>query len=282
MRGGLKPQGYTIIETLIFLAISGVMFTLIVQGISGQQERTQFSTAIREMESRLRDTMNDVSTGYYPISSNNLRCIQAGNRPQLNNAPSEQGTNQDCTYIGRVIKFEQYGSDRQVYYTMSVVGLRRVAGQEVQNMTQAAPTVLAMGGGPTYTDQMELLTIPNTVELKWMKYRNGALQDVGAFGVFTTFSTVSTTGGLKSGSGNIDLYPVPGSFSDSIQTAGASVEALNSGSFKNPPNGLILCFEGGGPNQYGIIRIGGSGGTTATISEVKTNVDKCTYEATQI
>ncbi len=73
---GRRSHGYTIIETLIFIAVSGMMFMSAVILVGGRQQEVEFSQGVRDLENKLKDTLNDVSTGYFP-ANNSLNCTIA-------------------------------------------------------------------------------------------------------------------------------------------------------------------------------------------------------------
>lgn len=66
-------QGYTIIETIIFLAVTGAVFASTITIVSGQQARTEFTQAVRDVQTRIQDISNDVTTGFYH-NPGTLRC----------------------------------------------------------------------------------------------------------------------------------------------------------------------------------------------------------------
>jgi len=271
--GGKRPQGYTIVEAMIFLAVTSVMFVLIAGSFSGQTSKAEFTSSVRQLDSQLQDTMNDIASGYYPVF-NDIRCRAVGGGPsgqqvQFDNAPTGgQGTNQACTYIGRVIKFTPVtvGSS-SAYRIMSVAGLRTNGGAPVQNMTQASPRVVALGN--QYDNYSDTIQYPPGLELKWICYTNGCNDpEIGAFGVFSTFANVSSTGGLQSGSTGVDLYPITGSsITEDLDATAGNIHNLNTTSVKNPAGGITMCFEGG-RNQHALIKIGGRGSNTSTFTEI--------------
>lgn len=66
----LKPdmkqgRGYTILEVLIFLAISGFMLFAAMIAIGGRQQDIQFAQATRDFENKINDYISDVEVGYF-------------------------------------------------------------------------------------------------------------------------------------------------------------------------------------------------------------------------
>src|SRR5438477_181949 len=115
MRGGRGPQGYTIVEVMIFLAVSSALLLSAMALISAQQRKTRFSQGSKDMVSQLQDIVNIISTGYY-INSNNYKCSDSGNGdssgyPTVSSSTANnKGANYGCTFIGHVFQFSPDGS----------------------------------------------------------------------------------------------------------------------------------------------------------------------------
>ena len=275
MKKGLGAGGYTLVEVMIVMAISGSLLLAAGAMISGQRNRTEFSQAIREIDSQIQDVINDVATGYYANTAN-FNCSAAGapSRPRLTPTASgdSQGTNRDCVFIGRVMHFGVANSDRERFNVYNVVGLRQaLSGGEyanVQTLAQARPTAMARGSADT--------TTPDSTEQKKLQYGlrirsmtvNG--QPVGAVGFLGSLVPGASNGGnLVSGAQTVNMLPIPGTTLDA--TSGTTVDrinALDTASITlNPSNGVVLCFESGGTNEYGQITIGSNARrlTTTTV-----------------
>ncbi len=108
-------KGYTIVETMIFLAVSGLMFVLAASFISGKQAAVEFKQSAENLNSQIEQVIGSVSNGYYPFNSN-FTCSYngdsatittiAGNNGEGTNGPSgSQGSQSGCTYLGRAIQF---------------------------------------------------------------------------------------------------------------------------------------------------------------------------------
>lgn len=129
--------GYTVLEVMIFLAISAFLLIFTIPAISGQQSRTYFTQGVRDLDSKLQDVINDVSTGYFDNSSRLACNINGAGTPVLSAGPSNVGTNQDCMLIGKIIHASTHANvappPNESISIYSVVGARttRVAGQPV-------------------------------------------------------------------------------------------------------------------------------------------------------
>jgi type II secretory pathway pseudopilin PulG len=65
-----RQVGYTILEVLIFIAVSSLMFISAMRAISGRQRQVQFTQSIQEFDAKIKDLINDVTTSYYPTNEN--------------------------------------------------------------------------------------------------------------------------------------------------------------------------------------------------------------------
>jgi type II secretory pathway pseudopilin PulG len=53
MKRGNIPFGFTIIETMIFLAVSGALLASSLLLVSGSQNKSQFNNAVRDLNRKL-------------------------------------------------------------------------------------------------------------------------------------------------------------------------------------------------------------------------------------
>lgn len=255
MKRGM-PQGYTIVEVMIFLAVTGLLFAMIAITFAGQRGRTQFSTAARDVESQMRDLANDVSTGFYP-SSEDFTCQEGiGGEPMITGDASQQGTNEDCIFLGRVIQFMAEG-DSNRYDVYSVVGLRQTDGRNVEDYDQAQPTASGV--------LREEENLPAGIEVAYARVNNTP-PDVG-IGFFSRLGAAGGGGASQeSGALSVDVLPLD-SGGDMIGT----IDSLDQAYFNangNPTGGMTLCMNSGTSTQHAILTIGAGGGQLTTDLEI--------------
>jgi len=121
---GRYVDGYTIIEVVIFLAISAAMLLAASLLISGRQQKTLFTQSVVDFERQIQDIANDVSTGYYPADSR-VNCTVTGSIAKASYAGgNEQGSNSDCVFVGKLIHFypDDYGSDAGLLKVYTIFG----------------------------------------------------------------------------------------------------------------------------------------------------------------
>jgi hypothetical protein len=256
MKRGRLYGGYTIIETMIFLAVSGAMIVAVMLLISGQQGRTQFSQTVRIFESQVQDIANDVSTGFasYDFGTGNA-CYIDGTGVRF--GPSVPAGAQRCIFIGRAIQFAPDGDNKKITIYTIVGRQRNNSGQEVTSLAAASPLTLQI---------KETRDIGADITIDRLRCNSCSPGDIGMASFFTTFQQYNS-GALGSGDANVDLVPVRntalGQAEAAARTAIATASNLTS---INPPSGITACLRSGGSNQYALIRIGGTQGGSLTVT----------------
>jgi len=258
-----RPSGFTIVEVMVVLAVTGALFISAVSLISGRQNRTQFTVAINEVESQTQQVISDVSTGFYP-TANNINCSlnAATNTPQFSAGSNQQGTNQDCTFMGKAIQFGIKNTNPEAFWVYSLAGLRQIAGGiDAQTLTQANPKIVTLNPSnptDTTTDQ-EFLR--NGLTTGKMTYTNGGVtKDIVAVAFVSDLSPSAS--GLVSGAQAVNVLPIVSTTGLTVPTTQATtVASINTNLTSapiNPDGGVSICFLSGSTQQVGIITIGGS------------------------
>jgi type II secretory pathway pseudopilin PulG len=121
--------GYTLIEVMIFLAVSGVLFVSAVALIQGQQGRTQFSQSMRDIDSKINQYVSEVSASYFPSNQDYSCAINAAGRPVLTKLTAGTkgvGSNEDCIFLGKALQFhhEDAGNTDDTIGVYSILGKR--------------------------------------------------------------------------------------------------------------------------------------------------------------
>jgi type II secretory pathway pseudopilin PulG len=256
---GLHTQAYTIIEVLIVLAVTGALLVSAIVLVGGQSRKTEFSQAIHDIESQISDTINDVTTGFYP-TADNFSCSSTGSGPSLSSVDAEQGTNEDCIFVGKVMQFGVAGSDGENYNIYSVAGQRQSGNKEAQSLDETQPTAIA----PTSSSPVDF---PNVTENKSLQYgltaskmyylNSNTLTNIGAVGFFSTFAGYDSQNNLTSGTPTVNLIPIPNTnLNDTAITTAERINALTDAALKNPSGGVIVCFQSGGTNEHGLLTLG--------------------------
>ena len=272
-RGRAQVGGYTIIELLIFLAVSGAMFFTAMSLVSGQQGKAQFVSTVRDFESKINDIANDVSTGYYNRNKNFGCTVNASNVPVISNTAVGLGQNGQCIYVGTVLKLgEPVNGGKEAYNILTMAGARTVGGANTASLAQSNPRVVYFGGSPIASQPVTQQRVPfGTIEC--VRVNGGACNaaDGAAIGFFTTFN--GTSAGAKRGGIQTDLiyYNSPNSprYDDSLDSAVTKINNFNYASYTRA-NTIDICVRSGSTNQYALLSFGGGSASNLTVSsEIK-------------
>ncbi len=292
-----QGAGYTIIETLIFLAVSAAMFVSAMAFVSGRQNRTEFSSAVRDFEASINDIANDVSNGYYANiteGGGRIYCQVVGGAIQLQSrATDTQGGNQGCLFIGKALLFNMSDYEAGQYLTVPLVG------------TQYKNGVFANGDSESYADSSVVpiaktpdhATTPNAYEVTRLAggvtvgcviYSDNTaagdhpcsatpvgVKKIDSVAFMTTFQAAALTDAAnRTGSADVNIivsktgllngqtHDSPGG---SQQLGDIANPALIT---SNPKGGVYVCLQSNGTDQHALISIGGESSRFSTNTTV--------------
>lgn len=210
-------DGYTVVELMIVLAVTGALAVGVFAGITTQRRNSEFTQAVKAFEHLLNDIANDVNHGYFPKKAGiNIECApdNPGNTVQFSNPgfDKEQGTNDGCIFVGKAIQFRP-NNDMQAINVYTLAG-RRYVGNNIANLTQdliqASPRVVRTHPGePGITSG---LTETSTLPLG-LRVVDQSPNNLRAIVFATSFNQESLSGGT-SGSPSTDIYSIhhPGGY----------------------------------------------------------------------
>lgn len=266
MRGGEQKQGYTIVEVMVFLAISGFMFIIAASFVSGRQATAEFKQGMNSINDQTRQVINDVSNGFYPSNSDFPCHANAAGPPLFSGTNAEQGANQGCVFLGKVIQFslDANPSDYAVY---SIAGRQNVGG-----VNTAAPASFVQAQPRAITAPTDLTQI-NHIEwgVRVTNMYNGApnpSNEIGAVGFFGSFNASS-----QGSSQTVTAVAIPHSrlnwsqsamLSGSLNLPSEPID-LDNAVAANPNPNILICFQGG-IGQFGSLNIGGNSGQRLSTS----------------
>ena len=264
MKSGSKALGFTIVETLIFLAVSSALLVSALSLVNGAQRRTEFSQAINDLDQQINSVINDVANGYYP-NLNNFQCNKVSSNLVLQPGLVEQGKNTDCIFLGKVIHF----TTGDQFFVFSVAGLKQTSVppvREVKSRVEAKSIAISPTDStpPNYPDVTEVKTLKNGIRMFRIRHSVTAYASVG---VFTTLADYNGSV-IRSGGSSLQLVPIDGSRLDWGQ--GRAARNINNRADNSPPeDGVVLCIDSGTTNQHAILTIGGNGRQTNTTLDIR-------------
>ncbi len=254
-------RGYTIIEVVLFLAISSSLLGIAFVGFRDRQETTQFSQAMQDVQSSIQDTLNDTQNGFF-LRATDTTCDLSGpgNTPRVYSDATTTGKNlgsdQSCIFLGKVLVFGTPANPSE-YRVYTVVGDRATG----------TTTVLAK---PTIADPLT-----NNKELRWgARVLDRANIDPPAPTPKIYTNVIGAINGLAT------TRQLPVLFTgDEFKTDRAAQELYieTALAYGNPPAGrlaigdsatytpAILCFERSDGRQQAQIEIAPGGGQSLTV-----------------
>lgn len=273
MKRGQPPLGYTILETMIFLLVSGVLLVSALLIFNGQQNRTRFTQGLKEMDSTVNGVIGEVASGYYP-GNDQLSCgLILGVVPiVLNSGGTGQGSNENCVFLGKSLKF---GGDQ--YSVNTIVGRRLETDNrtQIQNLEDpdgpgpkvgAQPSV-ANGANAGMADLSERRLVSSGMYVYDMyQVRNGVSSSIGSVAfVFTLASYQAGSSDPVSGSTGIDMIGIDGTTLNGTALEDWSKTKEMQDADRDTDQ-VVICFsqDPGGGGRKGAIVIGGQGNLLAT------------------
>lgn len=265
---GERQGGFTIIETLIVLAVSGALLMGAVLLVAGQQRKVEFSQAAQDIRSVAEQMITETSSGYYP-NAGNIRCVAGASGPNISQvAGTQQGTNTGCIFMGKAIQFGNSG-DRSQYVMHTVAALRTNDG----TLSSARPRAVDFDSARVRGQLRNGLTVHS------MRYVSGGTANDISTVVFASGLGSYSDSQLLSGTQSMTLLPVPasGTVATVNTTAAASAISgqLDDSAPQNPDGGVLICFNSGGTGKSALLTIGSNNRKLSVTLDFKNTVD-CT------
>lgn len=284
-------DGFTIIEVMIVLAVTGIMLVSAILLISGRQNKTEFATSIRSLQQQLQQVINETSSGYYP-NNGNFKCVAGGTgaSPTLQVGSNAQGSNGGCIFLGKVLQFGLSGTDGDASSlgVLPVVGNQNNNGASILTLADSQPrAVYPLGTEPgsiksaVSTGIMQYgLTVATSngqcgsASLGGICYQNGGVwYKGGALAVLAGDSTGNIAQSDASGSGlasstpQFALWNVKGSVPAESYAALANAMGISNGAGNfQAADKAYICIASGTTNQSGLLTISGNGSLSVTLN----------------
>lgn len=144
--------GFTIIETMLFLAITGLMAVgiLVGSGVTISQQRYRDSvnslqTLLQDQYSAVRDVVNIRDAGW--------TCDNSGVVAETTPDGGQQRGTADCVLLGRLLQVEENGKDMAV---ADVVGVRRAGAVTAASDLEEIKTNYLLGVSPVGQEKKEV------------------------------------------------------------------------------------------------------------------------------
>ncbi len=154
--------GYTIVETMIFLAVSAFILFISFIFLSGRDDHVRFQTSMRDTQSKIQDWLNDVTDGFAGGSNGvngNYHCFSNGGKIEIDtgqaNPANPNQSDAECIFLGKAIQVTDDTSStapdqNKKLYAYSVFGDRTISDgtdtRLVANLEEAKPFAAVSDG----------------------------------------------------------------------------------------------------------------------------------------
>jgi hypothetical protein len=275
MKSGGNTQGFTIVETLIYLAVSTAIMASVLTLVGGSQNKAQFQQAVNDTNQQINDVIDNVANGFYN-KVGDFSCTAPSGAPIVNNAPADQGTNKDCMFIGRVIQFGVAGKPENMT-VYDVVGIREIDGLQVTKLSDAAPRLIAPGVSTStgFPDASDKRLLKGGFSASKMSYKDSSNieQNVRGVAILSTFAQNSNGANFKPATQQLSFYAIKGTtlgntskeFVDSANDVNNYIKDIGG-------DGIQVCFDSGTTKQHANVFIGGSSQSERTTLEIKEGI----------
>ncbi len=270
-RVGDLSSGYTIIEVMIFLAISGVIFIFAVIFVSGKQNQVEFSQGMANIKIQLQQVVDDAVNGSFSEPAN-FSCkdggVSSGRETLLflNNA-ANQGSNGQCMFIGYGVQFDVYGTNSNGYAIVPVA-ISRLSGNNlpISSLKDAVPTPLTADQYGTGTNGVDLVrsgSLGYGIQVTKMFSINNnnsppKYTPIDGFAVFDNITSNSQYSSSSSNSQPASLYsttltvPAPTEENTSLSSIAPFsyyITQIGAGDALTNNDQILICFQGAGSSS---------------------------------
>lgn len=270
-----EGDGYTIVEVIIFLAISAFIMAAAMNLIKGKQNQTYFSEKLRDTQSQLNAWINSSSSGFTGADPATQHCEISGVRPVVKTGSTSNYT-PACVYLGKAIQFPPNGAKGSTIYSYSVFGVRMNGSELPTNLNNSSPAPAVGLGGGQGAGSIDLTQPFSLLPLYVVSVKStGAITTSHLVGFY---GSINTDQQFDSSNGQSDVnayqYNFGGSTTPADQSGGAQVinclrMSPSCGFTPATPypdklNKLDICLSDG--NQYAQITITSSSGIGADVT----------------
>lgn len=263
--------GYTIIEVLIVLAITGVILISAVGLINSLAPSAQFSQSMQDMKSKIESVVKGVDNTTYP-ATDKYNCSVVSGAPALTPVAAgtthEAGTSDSCIFIGKALWIPPSPAGASLYI-FSILGKRADAsGANVTNYLAANPTAAVSTIGGELTEQYD--AEKNQIRLISAK-DNGVVRSLASF--YNNLSASAPTYNQQSGAALLTRsYVYGGNYDYSAGQASTLQTCIReTGCNPQPMTKWDLCFDDFSSKHKALLSIINSGSGIVTVLKMENN-----------
>lgn len=236
----LHKTAFTIIEVILFVALTGMVFLIIVFSMQGRIANSQFTESMRDIQSYIDSQYSEVFNGVADGVSSGCT-VNSG-------SISSPGGSSECTSLGRVIYFNEKNTSIHTLLGKRL-NTEDLQLSDLEVLEEALPTRYASGGNPFEKDY------------RWGVQMTGFINKA-----HPTQSTIVKTAPLALGivrspaSNNILTLAYEDVNKVDSETLSSPYENINGGSariYTKDKFNIRICFSDNGGKNNAYISIGG-------------------------
>jgi hypothetical protein len=234
------------------------LFASVAALLNGKQSNTEFTQAVRDYESKIQATANDVVAGNYPAGG--FTCTSNFNGPLIFNLgapPLGVGTNKGCLFLGKIMTTGTTSTD---IFTLAGRQFKQGSPLDIEQLSDALAVAVT-----SPIDVTENYFHKFGLQIKNV-YTITGNTSVGGFGFITEISGAIGGGNPETGSRGVLLYQLNGTISPNTNSRLSNSILINSivpVRLVLAPGGIRVCLWDGGVHR-GEITVGANGSQTAT------------------
>lgn len=243
--GGLRsrmrasPRGFTIVEVLVVVAVTGALFVSVVLLVAGRQQKAQFEQAVNNVTAQIETAINEAQSGY---PGGTVGCRNTGSTYTATSPDSS------CIFLGKAIQFTTDANERATMGIHTIVGKR-----DSTSVADAQPYTFAFETKPLWYDLQVISTNTQAAML-----------------VFTLDYSQDADGSAR-GTQGVNVWRVSGTGLANTFTTWKN-RSLAGSLTANPAAGTRICFAhgGAGADRSVLVTIG-AGQSSRVQTEIKAN-----------
>lgn len=225
--------GYTIIEVMIFLAISGFLLFVTIVTMGNQQAHAEFRSSVNDVNSKIQGWADQVANGLsgstsQPVSNPfNYDCgLDGDDYPKLGSGSNARGANPDCIFLGRAMQVNTTSPNNDEITTYIVLG-RRVYDPGCAGCVPTTTDSLSAAKPAAAVSPINLTEhyrIPNGAKILNVRHTDasGSYQEAGLasrlFGFYNSFNKEGSQESIQNGNISVLAVQYPFTSNDSSES----------------------------------------------------------------
>ena len=303
----LTKTGFTVVESLIFLAVAGGLVATTITMLYNRQKSVEFRQSVKQFEADLNDIINDTATGRFPVV-NQVKCSYDQLTQEILFEPDSEaapGRNKSCIFLGKVI---QFGDDKSPPEPDDTYGIHTLLGSVLatQGSYRSSPYITTLSNnmlGPHFDtyDERHLDWFGAIADAYYIDDRGRVHYIQGIAILYSEFGELyqgnAYFGDFQSGSSRVSIFAIRTGEDD--QTPRAGSVRLGSSAFRDyyldgslgdtayitrledmvvrPPSKIVICMISQRTGQKALIEIGTGEGVPRARLDFNVIPSKCVY-----